>query len=276
MSLHTYLLSSVPTWLWGSLMVFLFVLTQLSLNYIVDAFYKTNYLAQYNEITVNIFQAIATVAAILFGFLAFFVLNNLQTAIDETVQEVSEVSKVFRELTLVPDKKAVQPAQRDLYKYLLNLIDNEIPTQKQGVVHNVSYQYHGWNILESFTREVLRAPILDVYKDNIIDDLQDLYAARRNRINNDDLVLPTIVWVVTFWSILIMMINVAFIGCKESHYRQLYSALFAASIGLVIMLIYELDLPFLGAVSVNDQAHRDLAKNIYIRLGHDYLYGKQG
>ena len=79
MNFQTYILTHYPVLLWGTIFLVITCSIQLALNFIVDKCYSMDFLEKYNEITVNIFQVIGSIAAILYGLLVFLVLNNFQT-----------------------------------------------------------------------------------------------------------------------------------------------------------------------------------------------------
>jgi hypothetical protein len=270
MDFQTFILSHFPLWLWGS--VFLIVISglQLAINYGADRFYPTKFLEQYNEITVNIFQVIGTIAAILYGLLVFLVLNNFQTVQSDLNLEATEAGNLFRNLVLVNKPKQMKPIQNSLYKYIQNNLDNEFIIEHNGLKHGVDFQFQGWSILENISLQILYSPEINgELKSIILDNLNNLYKARRERINDETLSLPQNVWSITLWSIFVMLINVALIGCSNKNFRKVYSVIFSIALGLVMILIFEIDKPFNGDIAVSDTYFRDLIINMDYRLSKD-------
>ena len=66
-----------------------------------------------------------------------------------------------------------------------------------------------------------------------------------------------------------MLINVALIGCSNKNFRKVYSVIFSIALGLVMILIFEIDKPFNGDIAVSDTYFRDLIINMDYRLSKD-------
>jgi hypothetical protein len=270
MDFQTYILSHFPLWLWGSLFVICICSVQLALNFVVDKIYPTEFLEKFNEITVNIFQVIGTIAAILYGLLVFLVLNNFQTVQADINLEATEAGNLFRNLVLVNAPEKMKPIQDNIFEYVQNDINNEFIIEAKGIVHGLDFQFKGWKILEKISRQILDSPeIKSELKSAIIDNINNLHKARRERINDETLALPKNVWSITIWSILIMLINVSLIGCQNKHYRKVYSVIFASALGLIMVLIFEIDRPFNGDIAVSDIYYKDLLVNMNHRLNQN-------
>ncbi len=167
-----------------------------------------------------------------------------------------------------PEK--MKPIQDAIFEYLENDINNEFIIEAKGIRHGLDFQFKGWKILEKISRQILDSPeIKGELKSTIIDNINDLHKARRERINDETLALPKNVWDITILSIFIMLINVSLIGCKDKHFRKVYSVIFAFSLGLIMVLIFEIDRPFNGDIAVSDSYYRDLITNMNYRLNEN-------
>ena len=105
----------------------------------------------------------------------------------------------------------------------------------------------------------------------MMDNLNLIFNARRDRINAQLLFLPDIIWAVSAISIFLMLINIAICSCQNIRVNIFNSYLFVLSLCLVLIVTIDLDRPFAGNIRLSDEAFLLLYKRMLQNFGIHYL-----
>jgi hypothetical protein len=270
-----YIQNHYPPLVWGGSIIAFILIVQTLLIILIEKVFPPKKFVKYNQIIFDSFSVIGTIYAVLYGLLTIFVLNNYQKVESTVTDEVSKIGNLYRNLYMSPDKKMVRHTIQNIYKYVDNIVINELPKQKEGEHTNFSYQYQGWKLLQQVSQEVMTLQLEEYIKDKILDNLNDLYKARRNRLNSAELQLPRVIWEITVLSILFMLINVSIIGSTNRYIKFVSAYLLCTSVGLMVILVMTIDRPFIGKDAITDRYYRKLEITMIRTLGADYLFDKK-
>ena len=255
---------------WGSGIIFIILLSQTVLIFFLEKYFPRKKMLKYNQIILDIFNVIGVIYAILYGLLTFFVLNNFQQIENTLNAEVSTIGNIYRNISLVENENNTKPLQQQIYKYVEIIIYQELPYQKKGII-NVKFELPGWNKLETISRMILKQPMNEFIKSKLIDNLNDLYQNRRDRLNSSTLQLPNVIWIVTALSILFMLMNLAIVGCSTLKSKIISAYLLGISVGLMVILVAVIDRPFVSGDYINDQYYRNLLAHMVNLYGKEYF-----
>jgi hypothetical protein len=259
---------------WGGSIVAIILLIQTLFIMFFEKFFTPKDMVKYNQIIFDTFSVIGTIYAVLYGLLTIFVLNNYQKVENTVTDEISKIGNLYRNLYMINEKKMVQPTIQNIYKYVDNIITTEMPVQRMGLSKDNTYQFKGWKILQKVSQDLVVLQLDEYIKDKILDNLNDLYQARRNRLNSAELELPPVIWEITVLSILFMLINVSIIGCTNKYIKYISAYLLCVSVGLMVILVMTIDRPFIGKGAITDIYYRKLEITMIRTLSSDYLFGE--
>jgi hypothetical protein len=259
---------------WGGTIVAIILLVQTLFIIFFEKIFTPKDMVKYNQIIFDTFSVIGTIYAVLYGLLTIFVLNNYQKVENTVTDEVGKIGNLYRNLYMITDKKMVQPTIQNIYQYVDNIITTEMPVQKTGMYKENTYQFKGWKILQKVSQDLVVLQLDDYIKDKILDNLNDLYQARRNRLNSAELELPPVIWEITVLSILFMLINVSIIGCSNKYIKYTSAYLLCISVGLMVILVMTIDRPFIGKGAITDIYYRKLEITMIRTLGVEYVFGE--
>ena len=123
----------------------------------------------------------------------------------------------------------------------------------------------------ALARMILKQPMNEFIKSKLIDNLNDLYQYRRDRLNSSSLQLPNGIWIITVLSILFMLMNLAIIGCSTLKSKMIAAYLLGISVGLMVILVAVIDRPFVSGDYINDQYYRNLLAHMVNMYGKEYF-----
>jgi|LauGreDrversion4_2_1035121.scaffolds.fasta_scaffold31943_3 hypothetical protein len=269
-----YIQNNFTPIVWGGSIVAIILITQTLLIIFFEKIFCPKDMVKYNQIIFDTFSVIGTIYAVLYGLLTIFVLNNYQKVESTVTDEVSKIGNLYRNLYMIRDKKMVQPTIQIIYQYVDNIITNEMPVQKLGLSKDNAYQFKGWRLLQKVSQDLVGLQLDEYIKDKILDNLNDLYRARRSRLNSAELELPSVIWEITVLSILFMLINVSIIGCTNKYIKYISAYLLCISVSLMVILVMTIDRPFIGRGAITDIYYRKLEITMIRTLGLEYIFGE--
>lgn len=132
-------------------------------------------------------------------------------------------------------------------------------------------QFIGWSLLEKIANDLTKLDASEMIKSKILDNLNSLYDARRQRINYRDLALPNVIWQIFSVSIFFMMVNIAIVCCRNTTLKIFTSYLYVMSLILIFIIVIDLDNPFYGTVNVNALDYSEVRDSMIALHGLEYL-----
>jgi|LauGreDrversion4_2_1035121.scaffolds.fasta_scaffold31943_4 hypothetical protein len=271
MNFFSYVLMHFRMGFWGFMLILIVLILQTLMILGFKKIYpKDN--DEYNEVSLNILQVIGTIYAILVGLLTYQVLNNFQVIQATISQEAIEIGNISSHVDAgISNQAQSQQIQKHIYAYLNYIIDRELSLQQMNPEGIHKQQFIGWSLLEKIANDLTKLDASEMIKSKILDNLNSLYDARRQRINYRDLALPNVIWQIFSVSIFFMMVNIAIVCCRNTTLKIFTSYLYVMSLILIFIIVIDLDNPFYGTVNVNAFDYSEVRDSMIALHGLEYL-----
>jgi hypothetical protein len=233
MSLHW--LYDLPSWLFGTLVVGLFVafaLTgQIALRGVVLRWFGGK---EYNDLVGQFLSASGVFFGITLGLLSVGAWENF-TAVDGAVaQEATDIGVCYRILDNYPDPYRTRLTEQ-LRAYTRHEIDAAWPKQRQGIIPGAAENEMLDKLHRDLTRFEPRTEAQKALHAEALHEFSQMLEARRSRLASISTQLPGIVWLFVV---------------EHRGLHDLLTGLLAALLGLLVFLLAVMDYPFRGEYSV--------------------------
>jgi hypothetical protein len=253
-----------PTWIVGSVIVGLFVLLSCIGLAIVQRLVPAKIRRPHNDIVGFTIAVVGVVYAVLLAFIAVATWETFRKSDNVVASEANYVGDVFRNTIGLPDDLA-RKLRAHLNEYIDVVIGQEWPAQQAGRLEEAAWQ-KGWNILADFHLDIARFRPANageaVLQGQVLRSLNSLYDARRGRLlAAGEHVTPVIWWIIALGAMLTVGCSYLF-GPPSFKMHVVITALLAASLAVVMVLIVALDYPFRGSLSVSNEAFRAVKNNM--------------
>lgn len=223
-------------------------LAAVALHFLFQRRTKYETLRKSNDVAGFLFAAIATIFAVVLGFLVIIVWEKYDAAVANSQVEVAAVSDLYRDVLPYPAAQRDQ-IRRELHEYMDTVVGVEWPAMKAGKNPTAAIR-----VLELIAWHVERFQPSTMSESNAqnksMDQVERLLDARRLRIHQNEPSVPRILW----FALIVgagSMIAFAFMFGVENQVSQLVmTGILAMVIGLLFVVVYEFDSPFSGAVGV--------------------------
>jgi hypothetical protein len=193
---------------------------------------------------------IAVLYAVLLAFIAVAAWENLSKASDLVGIEAGLVGDLYVDAIGLSDKGLATSLRNELHRYLRGVVDQEWPEQQTGRVSKVaSPPLRGFHeVLASLQPKTSGDAIV---MQEMLHTLNELYNARRSRLEAAGGHIPNMVW----WVIVFLgLLTVGFTALLGVHHQAMHFAMVAGlttALVVVVALIVQLDYPFRGVISVS-------------------------
>lgn len=213
-------------------------------------------LEEANAVSGQVFQLAGVLYAVLVAFVVVVVWEQFGDAEDATHSEATAIADLIRDSEALPAQ--VRPEiQQDLIAYTHDIVDNEFPRMRHGEA--IEEQSEALTrVWDSYLKvePVSRAEIS--FYDESIRRLDDLGSSRKVRISSGQSEIPAELWVLLIGGGGIAMAFTFIFGTKDLIVHATAVALTAALMAFVLYLIFALEHPFVGALSVKPDAYVDV------------------
>jgi hypothetical protein len=220
----------------------------------VRRFVPHHVLAAHNDVAGFVYATIAVTYAVILGFVVVSVWEKFEDATTNAEREANEVADLYRLAAWFPDsdREALQNALAD---YARSVVADEWPAMHRGdapaAETGVTLQAV-WDLYRAIDQT---SDVQTVAYDDSLDRLQDLGNDRRLRILQSDGGLPGILWAVLVAGGA-LTIGFAFgFGVERTVSHALMISILAASVGLLLFLVWSLNHPFQGGVAVSPDGY---------------------
>src|SRR5262249_15021429 len=197
---------------------------------------------------------VGVIYAVLLAFIAVTTWERNRKADAAVATEASYVGDVFRNTLGFSDSltKQLRPHLQD---YIEVVTKKEWPAQRYGRFKEEAWQ-EGWKTLADFHFDIAQFRPANageaVLQAQLLRSLNGLYDARRSRLlATEEHVTAPVWWIIALGAILTIGFTFLF-GTQRLRMHLVITALVAASLAIVIVLIVSLDYPFRGALGVSD------------------------
>lgn len=215
----------------------------------------------HNEATALTVANIAVLYTVLLAFIAVAVWESLSKASDIVGTEAGLVQDLYIDATGFDDQELTKKLQSELIDYVKAVVGTEWPVQQAGGISRAAAP-----ALRD-VRTTLLAPEPKSNGDQIVmqemlRQLNELYAARRSRLDAAGGHIPEAVW----WVVIFLgVLTIGFTGLLGMRSRWMHFALAAGlttAIVVVVAMIVQLDYPFRGEISVSAEPFRQVLKDV--------------
>lgn len=190
----------------------------------------------------------ANVYAVLVAFLLVVMWEQFGDAEAATESEASAVADLLRDSTALP--VVSRPAvQQSLVAYLDDVVHEELPRMRRGETVEeqsgpASQVWTAYLRVQPQTRNEI------AFFDHDIVKLNDLSANRKTRVSAGQAAIPGELWVLLLGGGAVVMAFTFMFGTRDLVVHVCAVGLTAALMGFVMYLIFALEHPFVGALSV--------------------------
>ena len=150
---------------------------------------------------------------------------------------------------------------QSLRDYANTVVEVEWPSQHQGRVNLA-----GWASLISLNSTLASFKPSDgstiALKSQLIRIADDLFQARRNRLEAATTGIPAVMWAITLSGGALTIIFSFFFGMPNFRIHLAFSGMLTVSLALVFVLILALDRPFRGDLGISTERFEEIIKGI--------------
>lgn len=206
-------------------------------------------LTPHNEVSGFVYAVIGVIYAVIIAFVVISVWEQYRAAEVNARHEADAIGNLYRiaEGLPEPSRQAIQTAALD---YVTVVVDEEWPKLRDGDrigeegLDNTDALWSAVYEVETTTpeQEQLYAAALD--------QIDELSAYRRERLADAESGVLSILWVVMIGGGILTVLFPCLFGVENRLVHSLIIATLAATIGLLLVTVYELNHPFQGEVHV--------------------------
>lgn len=209
-----------------------------------------------NAVSGTVFQLAGVLYAVLVAFVVVVVWEQFTEAEDASGQEATAVADLLRDSAALPAESRAA-IEQSLLAYTRTVVDDEFPAMHRGepVVEQSEELSDVWQTYLSIQPET-RNEI--AFFDHAIGRLNDLGAARKMRVSTGEASVPGELWVLLVGGGGVMMAFTFLFGTRDLLLHCLAVGLTSALLAFVLYLIFALEHPYVGDLSVQPDAFVDV------------------
>jgi hypothetical protein len=206
-----------------------------------------------NAVSGQVFQLAGVLYAVLVAFLVVVVWEQFGAAEDATGAEASAITDLLRDSTALPMQTRYE-VQQSLLTYTKDVIDDEFPRMRRGEqIEEQSGQLT--EVWDNYLKVQPESRNEISFFDQDIVRLNDLSTNRKTRVSTGQASIPGEMWVLLIGGGAVVMVFTFLFGTEDLLVHALAVGLTAALMGFVMYLIFALEHPFVGALSVQPDAY---------------------
>lgn len=193
---------------------------------------------------------------ILLALIAVSVYENFMEVTDVALDEVSSIATLYRNAGAYPEPLA-SDLQQQLRDYTLGVVTIDWPIQQEGLKPTEGDA--GVDLMQAtlFAFEPATLGEQTMHEETIA--AFDRFAhTRRDRIDETDLWLPPLLWVVVAVGAFLNALMIGLIETRSLRIHLIMSGIIAVFVGILIFTTAAIDHPYAGTVAVNSDAYLDL------------------
>jgi Protein of unknown function (DUF4239) len=209
-----------------------------------------------NEASGHVFQLAGVLYAVLVAFVVVVVWEQFNDAENAAGAEANAIADLLRDSAALP--AASRPAvEHSLVAYTQDVIDDEFPRMRRGeAVEEQSGPttdiWTAYLAVQPQTRNEI------AFFDHDIAKLNELSANRKMRVSAGAASIPSELWVLLIGGGAVVMAFTFLFATRDLLVHACAVGLTAALMGFVIYLIFALEYPFVGALSVDPDQYSNV------------------
>ncbi|WP_426405097.1 hypothetical protein ACN9M0_37360 [Streptomyces sp. R-07] len=204
-------------------------------------------------VTLGMFGAI-------YGIILAFVIVTLWTQLDGTqtivASEATDTALIARDAAAFPP-----PVRADLDSalsgYVHAVVEDQWPRMRDGQPSYGATEAHLVNAFEVLQAYDPKSPREEVFYEQAVTHLNGVAAQRRARLNMAEQELPPLLQVLAFGGAIVLVPLTFLYGMRKLRIQLLFVASVAGLIGFSLLLVFVLDRPFAGELSVSPAPYRE-------------------
>ena len=206
-----------------------------------------------NAVSSTVFQLAGVLYAVLVAFVVVVVWEQFGDAEDASGLEASAIADLLRDSAALPAESRVA-VQQSLIAYTRDVIDDEFPRMRRGeTIEEQSDELA--DVWETYLTVQPESRNEIAFFDHAIVRLNDLSANRKMRVSTGEASVPGELWVLLLGGGGVVMAFTFLFGTRDLLVHALAVGLTAALLGFVMYLIFALEHPYVGALSVEPDAY---------------------
>lgn len=206
-----------------------------------------------NEVSGQVFELAGVLYAVLVAFVVVVVWEQFGDAENATEKEASAIADLLRDSPAIPAAYRSE-VQRSLLSYTDDVINDEFPRMRRGETIEEESE-HTTEIWDAFLKVQPETRNEIAFLDHDIVKLNDLSENRKLRVSTAEAVIPGELWVLLLGGGAVVMAFTFLFGTRDLLIHACVVGLTAALMGFVMYLIFALEHPFVGALSVKPDSY---------------------
>lgn len=257
--MNRWLLNSMPTWALGAFLVGICVAVALGALFLGRR-YVPSLVGKADSRSLSSAFGIATG---LFSFVLAFTIGQLYGNFTRTGTDVRNEATQLSQLVRVSgyiDTEEGKVMQRDALTYAQEVKDVEWPSLRHGRPDPTA-----WALVDRLYAD-LRAtkpnsPSDSLFYGQAASRINDLVSARRARLDDANVGLPTVFSVMLFVGALLALVTTANFKPADDRLQLAFITCAAAFVGLALLVALVLDYPFSGSVAVSNAPFDEITRS---------------
>jgi len=212
-------------------------------------------LTPHNEVSGFVYAVIGVIYAIILGFAVITVWEHYNEAQSNAHAEANAVANIYRVASGLPEPSRGE-IQTAALAYVSTVIEEELPAMDDGTAPVQQAVDDMDTLWSNFDAVALTSSTEGALYAEGLNQLADLSSLRRERLEDNDAALLGIMWGVVFGGAILKVLFPCLFGVESRLVHSLIIGTLAASIGLLLLLTYDLNYPFQGDVAIGPEAFR--------------------
>ena len=225
------------------------VSVSLLLLWVVRSLVPAERLRPHNEVSGFVYAVIGVIYAVILGFVVITVWEGFQDAETTARLEATAVRDLYRISEGLPEPSG-QEMQEALVAYASAVISEEWPAMTDGVTSGAQSmdEIDGlWAVIYDIEATT---PAEEGLYASALEQLLSLSNHRRERLEDAESGLLVMMWAVMIGGAVLTVLFPCLFGVENGLVHSLIIATLAASIGLLLFVVYDLDRPYEGDMYV--------------------------
>ena len=196
----------------------------------------------------DVFQLAGVLYAVLVAFVVVVVWEQFGEAENATAAEASAIADLLRDSTAIPPEYRLE-VRKQLVAYTEDVINDELPRMRRGETIEEESD-HMTALWSTFLKVEPKSRNEIAFFDHDIVLLNELSHNRKLRVSTGESAVPGELWVLLIGGGAVVMGFTFLFGTRDLVIHAVAVGLTAGLMGFVMYLIFALEHPFVGALSV--------------------------
>jgi Protein of unknown function (DUF4239) len=197
----------------------------------------------------HVFSLASTMYAVLVAFVVVVVWEDFTAAENAARSEATAISDLLRDSEALP--ASAQPLlQRSLIDYTKDVVGDEFPRMRRGEAVE-QQSTHLTNVWQTYIHVQPTTHSEVAFYREAINTLDELGTARKTRIATSQTEVPPELWVLLLGGGVLMLVFAYMFAPQSRLFHTVGIVLSAALMGFVLYVVFCLQHPFVGALSVH-------------------------